>query len=433
MSPHGKQPHGPRRRSVRAPAFSAGASRHRPGGFALVEALVALLVAAFAALGLASLQAVQRGGAEHARHLGEALRLAQAEVERARAEAALGATHAELAHGDGAGAARPWPPAAPQPGSNAQFSVERAVERRAAGAGASSGTSASPLAEPVPDSVVPLGVVVRWTDRRGTLQAMTLRTLLARSAPELIGPRLLAGHAGGAPGAGADAGTAPAAADAAVPALALPAAAVDEGNGTHRFSPPGGEGTVWRLDSRTGQLRETCDAGGRCEAQPAWLVHGLVRFAPGPAAPGPAQAEAPPGPAQPLQVRLVLRQPREAVVECFETSAADHLVFHCAVPLPAGQRPAWSGRIVLDGLRWAARIDDADAAAWRVCRYGAPPAAQAAGAPGAAGEVDIDRTLRHRNFLVIRAGDGTRPFDCPGDDPSTPWLDGRTWHHQPDR
>ncbi len=39
--------------------------------------------------------------------------------------------------------------------------------------------------------------------------------------------------------------------------------------------------------------------------------------------------------------------------------------------------------------------------------------------------------LRNQNFLVIRAGDGSTAFECPGDDPATPLIDGNTWRHQP--
>ncbi|MBK9362618.1 MAG: hypothetical protein IPM99_16590 [Rubrivivax sp.] len=45
--------------------------------------------------------------------------------------------------------------------------------------------------------------------------------------------------------------------------------------------------------------------------------------------------------------------------------------------------------------------------------------------------LDLTESLINQNFLVIRAGDGATPFDCPADDAATPLINGNTWHHQP--
>ena len=355
--------------------MSRPAGRRRGSGFALVEVLAALLVAAFAVLGLTSLQAVQRGAAEQARHLGEALRGAQAALEQAR--------------GLEANALPGAPAAMPAPASNAAFDRQLTLQ-------------------PMAPAVTGATVTVRWTDRRGAPQALVLRTLIADAAPDLVGARLAVAPGGPVRTAPPFAG-------------GLPAGAVGRGDGTYRFEPPGGRGLAWILAGDTGEVLETCDREGRCTRLTALLLQGHVRFAPGPGAPGPAQAEHPPGPVQPLAVRLALSRPREATVDCVaHPQDATALAFHCPVPLAPGEQAAWSGQVVLDGLRWATSARDADPSAWRACRYGAP-----ADPPGAA------PAPAARNFLVMRAGDGVQPFACPGDDPATPWLDGRTWHHQP--
>ena len=45
--------------------------------------------------------------------------------------------------------------------------------------------------------------------------------------------------------------------------------------------------------------------------------------------------------------------------------------------------------------------------------------------------VDVTGPLTNQNFLVIRAGDGSAAFSCPGDDATTPLVNGNTWRHEP--
>ena len=362
----------------------------RDGGFVFVEVLVALLVCALAVVALAGLHAMQRGAAGHARQLGEALRSAQAALELARSPDGDGHLPVTLSESGEASA------------SDTNYTRELTFEPAAA-------------------ALQSATVRVNWTDRLGAPRSLVLHTLLSGVAPDLIGPRLAEQAPPGTPPS--------------LPlAAGLPAGAVDRGDGTHRFEPPGSGGVWWRLDGASGEVIEVCTPSQDCEPRPALMVQGHVRFAPGMEAPGPAQAENPPGPTLPIEVRLALLKPQPAEVECFESRSEAAVSFHCAVPLPAQGPRTWSGRIVLAGLPWASSVTDPDAAAWRVCRY--ESGAALAGLPGdapAAGPAhqDVARALLHRNFLVIRAGDGQRAFGCPGDDPATPWLDGRTWHHQP--
>jgi Tfp pilus assembly protein PilV len=370
----------------------------RDAGFVLVEVLVALLVSTVAVVALAGLHSTQRGAAGHARQLGEALRSAQAALELARSPASDGDAQAGIL-----AAGEAW-------ASDTIYARELTVTPAAAALRAAT-------------------VRVGWTDRLGAPRSVALHTLVSSAAPDLIGSRL--------------AEQTPSELQPAPLAAGLPAGAVDRGDGTHRFDPPGGGGVWWRLDSASGEVLETCAAGEACQPRPALLVHGHVRFAPGTDQPGPAQAENPPGPTRPIEVRLALTRPQRAEVECFESRSEAAVTFHCAVPLPAQGPRTWSGRIVLAGLPWAVSVADADATAWRVCRYEAGPESTGQRglpvtgvAPGqtleaGAQHTDVGRALLHRNFLVIRAGDGLRAFGCPGDDPATPWLDGRTWHHQP--
>ena len=72
---------------------------------------------------------------------------------------------------------------------------------------------------------------------------------------------------------------------------------------------------------------------------------------------------------------------------------------------------------------------------YRVCRYtrlvGDPPAPSTRNVDHPNTYTNVTTALLDQNFLVIRAGDGTDSFACPGDDTSTPLVNGQTWLHQP--
>jgi hypothetical protein len=179
----------------------------------------------------------------------------------------------------------------------------------------------------------------------------------------------------------------------------------------------------------------------------------------------------------PVNVQVAQTAPVAATVDCFEQTVVGALRYYCAVPVGAATPLRWSGRSRLADLPLATDVTDSDATAYRVCRYtpvtgchevvgplpprDPPDPAEADariwGMPGATATctepdpqtdpptpsrilrnadhpLDYDKVtsaLTNQNFLVIRAGDGTNAFECPGDDTGTPYVNGNTWRHQP--
>jgi len=128
------------------------------------------------------------------------------------------------------------------------------------------------------------------------------------------------------------------------------------------------------------------------------------------------------------------------------------VAYYCAVFTDTTTTPnyVWSGRAILAALplstppvgmgSLATSVSDNSAAAYRVCRYTTRQNHEAvgSGAPPMRNRdhplvyVNVNENLVNQNFLIIRSGDGVSDaFDCPDDDPSTPLVNGRTWHHQP--
>jgi hypothetical protein len=143
--------------------------RHRVGsGFALIEALVALVLLSIGAVALMTLQVRLRVAADEARHHDQALRLAHNELERWR-----------------------WQPDGPSPALSWEGpDIEYAVAGRtvlafdALGRGADEGvTEAAAITPPLR----PVQVRVQWTDRTGRPQSITLESLLPLTDPALSG------------------------------------------------------------------------------------------------------------------------------------------------------------------------------------------------------------------------------------------------------
>ena len=132
--------------------------------------------------------------------------------------------------------------------------------------------------------------------------------------------------------------------------------------------------------------------------------------------------------------------PSVATVNCYVgTPTVTSVAYFCAVPL-GDSGTAWSGRSRVTGLSLAASVADATATLLRVCRY--TPYREHRVVPGTArllmrnDEHPLDYAgasvaLVNQNFLVIRAGNGSLAYDCPDEDSSTPYVSGRSWHHQP--
>lgn len=392
------------------------ASASRVRGVSLIEALVALAVVALGLATLVGLHGTLRHGGDVARQRAEAVRIAQEAIERWRAFSVIDAAEGRTAYADIATTA------AATIGGEATNTIYTLVRTVA--------DAALDASSPRMKSLV---VDVTWRDRGGETQAVRLTTAVAGAPPELGG---LLSIGAGQPWRWPQARH-----------PAIPVEAVDEG-ATSRFAVPASDGDPpawWLFDNRSGLITATCDASGTCTAVGALLLSGHVRFATGAAAPQAADAEAPPGPigvapAQVAAVRVAVDRTAPAAdrVDCRVQARGDHLRYFCALPVAAvpGEPQRWSGRSRVAGLPLAADAFDARDDVFRVCRYtsersdAAVPPMRNADHPR--DYVDVDGPLTQQNFLVVRGGDGDRPFACPDDDPATPWAGGRTWPHQPD-
>lgn len=367
------------------------ARRPRALGIALVEALIALAVAALGTMALLGLQSMLRAHADLARQRTEAARIAQDAIEDVRA---YGAVEAGAGIADFAGIASDGPVTIA--GLNALYERRRIVDV----------AGVAPLKS--------ITVIVHWRDRSGEMQSVTLRSAIAAVPPELAGALSLRRHGppAGSPWRlphGRHAG--------------IPLQAKDLDDGRSVFMPPqdAGGGVAWEFDNRSGRITGICNvAPGRSTASltaadlagcsgnaSAQLLAGFVRFADTATAPDAAAAAQPTGSA--LNLDLVL-----AGASCFDDAPADAataagrtaVAYYCAAP-----GPVWSGRArvlplgVDGGAPWTI---GSGAGAYRVCRYTtlAGDAGDAAGHP--LDQVDVDAPLTHRNFLVVAA-----THDCP--------------------
>lgn len=424
------------------------ASAHR--GVSLIEAVVALAVVGFGLLGFVGLQSALRFNGDVAKQRSEAVRIAQEAIERWRAYAVVDpdgavADYAEIAtvaQTDVVGAT-----------TNTTFKLTRTVRDETVGGGGPN------PAEPRRKTVV---VDVEWQDRNGDMQTVRLSTTIAAIPPELAGTLSLP-----------DAGTPTRMPRARHPAV--PVVAKDLGDGKSAFKPPGAPGglVAWVFDNLTGMIVGVCtnvttaqdalSAGdvSSCSGNAlGYPLSGFVRFATGSTQPTAADAENPAGSGLALNVELVelagTGDPAPTFA-CYAGApqtaigAGDFVRYFCAVFFPVGtQAPVWSGisQLVPGGATpWVIAEDAVDVAIdrYKVCRY-TPAASDAVSVPNrlhprryvdVGEQVDgvIAPPLTNQNFLVIRAGDGTTPFQCPTDVAADPaagdFVNSNTLLHQP--
>lgn len=378
-------------------------------GVSLIEAVVALAVMGIGTLAVLGVQTSLRFNADIAKQRSEAVRIAQEAMEAARRFGTLAAYEAVVDSG---------PNLVNGLTTNTVYEVTRTVEEPV-------GLHAGRYKTVV--------VTVDWADRTGQAQGLELRSTVHGTPPALAGSLVIATDTG----------------PARTPRrrhFAIPPDAVDQQDGTSRFAPPGAPaGLQWVFDNVSGFVTEQC-LGAACTPLDARLLAGFVRFATGPAQPLPAQAALPADPPPPAPIDVVVWRTQPIVdpvgspVPCFERVDATAVAYFCAVPV--GLAGTWSGRSELlaspPTLDFAASVSDADATKYRVCRYTPyrDHRAVGTGTPPMRNDqhpLDYDRvaqSLTQQNFLLIRAGDGTTPFDCPADDATLP-VNTNTWHHQP--
>lgn len=406
-------------------------------GVSLVEALVALAVMAFGLLGVVGMQSALRQSADVSKQRSEAVRVAQENIELRRRYSIIAADGVNVAFDD------IIPLAATTVGgtaSNTDFTLTRNVQ---------------PLGG-APTKTV--SVDVTWLDRAGQTQSVRLSTAVTAVRPELGATLAL-------PPEGGSIVRSPRGRNA-----AIPVSAIDQGDGTSRFTPPGIGAPSWIFNNNNGFIESAC-TGASCVAFNARLVTGFVTFSTGTTQPSAAMAADPTNvsvnPANAASaVEVVVQQtsPTTATIGCYEDPQPTFLAYFCAVPVDSTSTYTWSGRTEVQATPLATSIADVSAGRFRVCRYtpvrGCHPTTDPAVTTdriwGVAGTVPtctgsaptpsrkllneehplnyfrVPVSLANQNFLVIRAGDGATPFDCPADLSTTPNLvNSNTWHHQP--
>lgn len=400
-------------------------------GVSLIEAVVALAVMGFGMLGIAAMQGGLRQNSDVARQRAEAVRLASDAIEEMRAYAVINSATGKVSYDDivtGVPATQLNLPTSVN-GINAVFTRQVTVTDTPA------------------QNRKTVEVRVTWVDRAdrsgGTTQEVRLATEIQRSPPELAGALIVPGTGTMTQSPGGR-------------HRAIPQQATLNSNGTSSWAPPGAApGLVWLFNNNTGNIQQSCPPGQvPCLTNNGRLLSGYISFSTGASAPTGADSESPAGTALPGFVpptSLVTLSVSPAPSTCFfealpaPPAATRVIAYYCAVfvSYSAGVSSyTWSGRSDLDlGPLYplAGAIADTGASSFRVCRYTGRrnQSAVGTGTPALRNSdhpydyLSVRENLVNQNFLVIRAGDGITAFDCPDDDPLTPLVNGRTWHHQP--
>ena len=387
---------------------------HQQLGISLIEALVALAVMAFGVMGVAGLQVTMRQNADISKQRSEAVRIAQEAIETGRSFTVLSTPPMA-----GAGpVARTYEDIKTTAAStvigyttNTAYTVSSEVI---------DGTEVDPGAP----RVKTLRVTVAWADRSGQMQSIQLNTSIAGVAPELAGS--LSIPANGTPTRQPHGRN-----------VNVPVTAVDQPDGvTSVFTPPGAPAVRWIFNNASGVITSICNPSEICTDTTAFLLSGYVRFATDDTAPTPAQAENPPSSAFELNLQVNLTAPGPQTIACYTQTLPAYVAYYCALPVTSAPPYQWSGRSVLvsdAGHPIASDAADSATGHYKVCRY-----TPVQGNTSPNGNIDhpLDYSgvlgpLSQQNFLLIRAGNGATSFACPGDDPSTPYVNGNTWPHQP--
>ena len=396
----------------------------RQRGVSLIEAVVALAIMGFGMLGVVAMQIAMRQSSDISKQRTEASRLAHAAIEARRPVSAMTATAGQVAWTDLVS-----PGAETIAGANATYT--RTVTILDTGSGRSKN----------------FVVDVQWTDRSGVAQSVRLVSSIAGSMPELA-------MSVGVPAWGDSKVRNPRGRN-----PAIPPAAVDQGDGTSKFTPPGSTSS-WIFNNSTGYIEKSCNSAGVCTSVTWRLLAGFVAFQTGGTQPTPAEGENPTSSAFSLFAYVDVTSPVSTTINCFNEPFTNYYAYFCAVPVVPAGGAKWSGFSYLDGgsLNLASSLSDNNPGHYRVCRYTPVRNCQPAvgstiwGAEGSTAScsgvsptpsrkltnidhplnyLDVTESLVNQNFLVIRAGDGTTAFQCPDDDSSTPLIQSTTWNHQP--
>lgn len=394
-------------------------------GFTLIEALVALLVMSFGMLGVLGIQAMLRQYSDLSKQRSEAVRLAQESMEGWRAFSQLGASAgadwADIVSDGPVDVTSSLPSA-----TNATFMRQRIV------------TAAGPVVTDIPERGKWVQTRLSWVDRVNAPQQLDFVTHVSGISPELAGTLVVAPGGGSWSIAGTRGRHA-----------GIPRAAVDDGTGKSIFSPPGMPGSTWTFDNTSGYITKVCNPTCTTTTFFGFVLSGYVRFSDPRGTPvstllqpSGADAENPSAPLGsstfgPIGVSVTQTAPvavAGTVVCAVDSLAPQFIAYYCAMP-STDPSVGWSGRSFLTDVTFAADAAETSPTVPRNCRY-TPQTVEPAVPPlknfeHPANYAGVTEALVNQNFLVIRAGDGTVAFTCPGDDSSTPFINGNTFRHQP--
>lgn len=364
-------------------------ARRAQRGISLIEALVAFGVMAFGMLAVIGLQATLRGNGDLARQRAEAVRIAQDAIEEWRGFSTLVTTTNRTAYADIAGGN------VDVVGTNATYTVRRSVP---------SNTVVTGTVTPERRTVV---VDVEWRDRQGQTQSLRLNSVIAGIEPELAASLVL--------GSNGESLLAPRGRN-----RGIPATAVQLGNGSSGYVPPGqtggGDRVAWVFNNVSGVITlcttpaltsaQLLLSGNApvCSTNKALLLSGVVRFnTTNTGQPSDASFNNPTGPLFP-SVGITVAQTAPGspqTVTCFQDALENSLIpYACALPITT-LTPNWSGSISFTAPTMAATLATADPTLFKVCRYFSALSYSA-----------VTTALLNQNFVIIRAGSGGVPYRC---------------------
>jgi len=360
-------------------------------GFALVEAMVALLILGFGLIAVAKLQSTLMENSGLSKQRTEATRLAQEKMEQLRSFEQLNTATGKFAYADIATTASDV-----VSGYSSNTSYTRSW-------------TATDSTNALYKSIF---MSVAWTDRNGVGQTVKLDSMVTKLDPKASGSLIV-------PPAGSPVKK-PKGRD-----LNIPVPAVDLGGGKSGFTPPGASDFYYVFDNLSGLVTARCagTTGSYSEAScpndiTAYLVSGFIRFdtTNNPSASSPSSAR------MVTHLSMTLSQSAASpnpAWECYDDSSPatptypDTVTYTCLVyPLDHDNNsttpPIWSGTSNLTGIALGTT-----SSTYKVCRYSFDyngdglidnpehPAQYTA----------VNETLENQNLLVIKGSE-----DCPDDD-----------------
>lgn len=415
----------------------------RESGISVLEALVALAVVAFGMLGVVGMQGTLRSNSDIAKQRAEAVRVAQAAIEDWRSFGVLDTTPGAIAWADIASIVGGSVSQYSSANTNTTYTLNANVQAPALGA----------------PKVKTFEFSVSWPDRTGVTQSVTMVSSAARIAPDLAGSMALPADRGPMqkPGGGMGAVVGLTEFNTALGKLTLSPLrnASDVAVGTTYVIDA--DGSISQICSTAPVTPLTTPPTGCTAVQGLWVA-GFIRFVTGTSSnPTGLQAENPTNPAfipSPLPAfdvavsPLTLPSSPSFAPACHKPTRwqdATYIGYFCVVPITTTAPFQWTGKVVLSLPSptapattpvISATLADTDPANYKVCRY-TSMLTNSTVAPSH--NIDhpfvytsVTTPLWNQNFLVISAGNGTTAFTCPGDDTSTPLVDGSTYPHQPD-